>query len=160
MVRILNLLPNRAAVPAGTVSPVGFPAETRDGAGARPCGLAHSVPHASLGATTMPEAKMSGSQAAGDARLAVVQFGCDSTRRQWIGGGPAGVSSGPDEFAEEGTRSYMSQPAVRLDNSDHHVLPTHMRSTPYTKQGLYESTGLSEARRQSQCVPGDTVLRN
>jgi hypothetical protein len=52
----------------------------------------------------------------------------------------------------------MPQPAVRLDNFDHHVLPTHMRSTPYTKQGLYESTGLSEARagnlsvcREIQC---------
>lgn len=50
MVKILNSLPDRAAVPAGTVSPVGFPAETRDGAGTRPCGLAHSVPPASLGA--------------------------------------------------------------------------------------------------------------
>jgi hypothetical protein len=64
----------------------------------------------------MPAAKMSGSQAAGNARLAAVQFGCDSTGRQWMGGAPAGVPSGPDEFAEEGTRSYMSQPAVRLDN--------------------------------------------
>ena len=69
-----------------------------------------------LGATAMPAAKLSGSQAAGNARLAAVQFGRDSTRRQWMGGGPAGVPSGPDEFAEEGTRSYMSQPAVRLDN--------------------------------------------
>jgi len=111
-----NLLPDRAAVPAGTVSPVGFPAETRDGAGARPCGLAHSVPPTLLGATTMPAAKMSGSQAAGNARLAAVQFGCDSTSRQWIGGGLAVVPSGRDEFAEEGTWSYMSQPAVRLDN--------------------------------------------
>jgi hypothetical protein len=83
---------------------------------ARPRGLAHSVPPASLCTTTMPAAKMSGSQAAGNARLAAVQFGCDSTSRQWMGGGPAGVPSGPDEFAEEGTRSYMSQPAVRLDN--------------------------------------------
>jgi hypothetical protein len=33
-----------------------------------------------------------------------------------MGGDPAGVPSGPDEFAEEGTRSYMSQTAVRLDN--------------------------------------------
>ena len=131
-------LPDRAAVPAGTVGPVGFPAESRksDGAGARPCDLAHSVPPTSPGTTTMPAAKMSGSQAAGNARLAAVQFGCDSTRRQWIGGGPAGVPSGPDEFAVEGTWSYMSQPAVRLDNSDHHVLPTHMRSTPYTKAGF------------------------
>ena len=87
-----------------------------DGAGARPCGLAHSVLPTSLCATAMPAAKLSGSQAAGNARLAAVQFGCDSTRRQWIGGGPAGVPSGPDELAEEGTRSYMSQPAVRLDN--------------------------------------------
>jgi hypothetical protein len=60
----------------------------------------------------MPAAKMSGSQAAGNARLAAVQFGCDSTSRQWVGDGPAGVPSGPDEFAEEETRSYMSQPAV------------------------------------------------
>ena len=107
-----NSPPDRAAVPAGTGSPVGFPAETRDSAGARPCGLAHSVPPTSLGATAMPAAKMSGSQAAGNARLAAVQFGCDSTSRQWMGGDPAGVPSGPDELAEEGTRSYMSQPAV------------------------------------------------
>jgi hypothetical protein len=60
----------------------------------------------------MPAAKMSGSQAAGNARLAAVQFGYDSTSRQWMGGDPAGVPSGPDELAEEGTRSYMSQPAV------------------------------------------------
>jgi len=33
-----------------------------------------------------------------------------------MGGGPAGVPSGPDEFAEKGTRSYMSQPEVKLDN--------------------------------------------
>jgi len=79
---------------------------------ASPCGLAHSVPPASLRTTTMPAAKMSGSQTAGNARFAAVQFGYDSTRRQWMGGGPAGVPSGPDEFAEEGTRSYMSQPAV------------------------------------------------
>jgi hypothetical protein len=113
-----NLLPDRADVPAGTVSPVGFPAESRnnDGAEARPCGLAHSVPPTSLGTTTMPPAKINSSQTAGNARLAAVQFGCDSTRRQWMGGGPAGVPSGPDEFAKEGTRSYMSQPAVRLDN--------------------------------------------
>src|SRR6476469_6811463 len=71
-----NSPPDRAAVPAGTGSPVGFPAETRDSAGARPCGLAHSVPPTSLGATAMPAAKMSGSQAAGNARLAAVQFGC------------------------------------------------------------------------------------
>ncbi|HET8891026.1 MAG TPA: hypothetical protein VFQ41_19135 [Candidatus Angelobacter sp.] len=72
-------LPDRAAVPAGTVGPVGFPAESRksDGAGARPCDLAHSVPPTSPGTTTMPAAKMSGSQAAGNARLAAVQFGCD-----------------------------------------------------------------------------------
>ena len=64
----------------------------------------------------MPAARMSGSQAAGNARLAAVQFGCDSTRRQWMGGALAGVPSGPDEIADEGTRSYMPQPAVRLDN--------------------------------------------
>jgi hypothetical protein len=49
------------------------------------------------GHTTMPRAKMSSSQAAGNVRSAAVQFSCDFARRQWIGGGPARVPSGPDE---------------------------------------------------------------
>jgi hypothetical protein len=84
-----NSLPDRAAVPAGTDSPVGFPAETRDELrklpGRVPAVWLTLVLITSPGATTVPTARMSSSQAAGKARLAAVQFSCDfSTRRQWM----------------------------------------------------------------------------
>src|SRR5258707_12549794 len=51
-----------------------------------------------LGTTTMPAARMSGSQAAGNAHLAVVQVSCGfSTRAPWVDGGSAEAPSGPDE---------------------------------------------------------------
>jgi hypothetical protein len=66
------------------------------------------------GHTTMPRAKMSSSQSAGNVRSAAVQFSRDFARRQWIGGGSC-ESSLPMKAGER-TRSYRSQLAVILDN--------------------------------------------
>jgi hypothetical protein len=68
------------------------------------------------GHTTMPRAKMSSSQAAGNVRSAAVQFICDFARRQWIGGDSRESSLRPRCKAGERTRSYKSQLAVILDN--------------------------------------------
>src|SRR5215471_3685187 len=75
------------------------------------------MPPIPLGTTTMPAARMSGSQAAGNAHLAVVQSSCGfSTVAPWVptpprakndacpgagvDGGSAEAPSGPDEIPE------------------------------------------------------------
>jgi len=101
-----NIPPDRASVPAETDSPVGFPAEIcylqSIMPGRVPAVWLTLMPPIPLGTTTMPAARMSGSQAAGNARLAVVQFSCGfSTGRPWVDGPPAGVPSGPDEMPDK-----------------------------------------------------------
>src|ERR1051326_5016350 len=59
------------------------------------------MPPIPLGTTTMPAARMSGSQAARNARLAEVQFSCGlSTRAPLVDDRSVGAPSGPDEIPD------------------------------------------------------------
>jgi hypothetical protein len=57
--------------------------------------------------------EVSGSQAAGNARLAVVQPRLHFAENPWVNG-LCGALSGPDEKPEK-SRSYIKQPAAMLD---------------------------------------------
>lgn len=105
------------------------------------------------GATTGPRTKMSGSQAAGNARLAAVQFRCDSsTNCHGLMAAP-GVSSGSDEMQDQGTRSYRSHLAVILDNSH------RTSSQPLSARRLIRSLSAADSEQRRHDWTGRRTSR-